>query len=191
MELPPRRTALKRETAASHQALDDLIGDFTTRDAYARYLHGMARFRAPIEAWLQHQSMPDELEDWRPEFYGEDIIRDLADLGNRQPDKGATFAPPPGAGLMGLLYVLEGSALGARLLAKRAERLDLTADFGARHLFRQAGNFVSWRTFSDRMEKVWVYDDSAAAAWANATFAYARNAFEGPMNAARPDRRPY
>ena len=92
---------------------------------------------------------------------------------------------------VGLLYVLEGSSLGARLLAKRAEALGFSADFGARHLFSQARNFSNWRAFSDRMENVRGYDDRAAARWANTAFDYARDAFESAMNAdqacSRPD----
>ena len=183
MDLPPRRLGLKTQTAAAHQALDALIGDFSTPQAYARYLHGMARFRLPVEAWLEDKSMPEELGEWRPGAYGTEIADDLADLGIDTPAQLEPFVPPPGNGLIGLLYVLEGSALGARVLAKRAENIGFSADFGARHLFHQARNFSSWRAFSDRMEKVWVYDEQAAVAWANTAFDYARNAFESTLDA--------
>lgn len=182
MDNPTRRSVLKTQTAAAHQALDDMIGGFTDLDAYRRYLAGMARFRLPLEVWLRQQApLPSDLGDWQPEFYTADILADLEDLTVELPEAATPFAPPAGDGVIGLHYVLEGSALGARLLAKRSEKIGLSAERGARHIFRQAGNLSSWRTFSDRMERMWVYDDRAAAAWANYTFAYARNAFESPF----------
>lgn len=180
MDLLPRRHELKTRTAEAHQALDDMIGAFDGAEAYARYLCGMARFRLPIEAWLKDQPMPAGLEDWNPGLYGEEILADLDDLEIDGPLAPLPFLPPSGDGLIGLLYVLEGSALGARLLAKRAEAIGYAEDFGARHLFHQARNLLNWRAFSDRMEKVWVYDEQAAVAWANTAFDYARNAFESP-----------
>lgn len=190
MDLPPRRLGLKSQTAAAHQALDDLIGNFDTQQDYADYLSGMARFRLPVEAWLLDKAMPDELGDWRPAVYGAQIVADLADLAIGPPVEFHPFNPPSGNGLIGLLYVLEGSALGARVLAKRAEAIGYSAEFGAQHLFHQARNFSSWRAFSDRMEKVWVYDEQAAVAWANTAFDYARNAFESTLDARSTVRRP-
>ncbi|SMC39828.1 biliverdin-producing heme oxygenase [Rhizobium sp. RU36D] len=182
MDNPSRRSVLKMQTAAAHQALDDMIGGFGDLEAYRHYLVGMARFRLPLESWLKQQDpVPAELGDWQPEYYGDDILADLDDLAISPPDAAKPFAPPAGEGLIGLLYVLEGSALGARLLAKRSENIGLSASHGARHIFRQAGNLSSWRTFSDRMERMCVYDDRASSAWANFTFAYARNAFESPF----------
>ncbi|KQW29179.1 heme oxygenase [Rhizobium sp. Root274] len=190
MDLSPRRSDLKQATSQAHQALDDLIGAFVTAEDYARYLEGMARFRLPVEAWLATQPLPTGFEEWQPGLYGEELIDDLHVLGLTPPDELAAFTPPPGDGLLGLLYVLEGSALGARLLAKRAEAIGFTETKGARHLFAQARNFSNWRAFSDRMENVCVYDDRAAAAWADTAFDYARNAFESVLNANRAYRRP-
>lgn len=180
MDLPSRRNQLKQATAAAHQSLDDLIGVFDSEQAYRRYLVGMARFRLPIDGWLGTQAMPVELEDWRPGIYDREMRQDLADLDLDIPEPMHPFAPPPGNGLLGLLYVLEGSALGARLLAKRAEKLGYTDCFAARHLFSQARNLSNWPAFSSRMERVCVYDQQAAAAWANTAFDYARRAFESP-----------
>lgn len=190
MDLSPRRLGLKTSTAEAHQALDAMIGSFDTPASYARYLDGMARFRLPVEAWLAVQPLPDGFEDWQPGLYGEELLADLEDLGLDVPTDLPPFLLPAGDGLVGLLYVLEGSALGARLLAKRAETLGFTDERGARHLFAQARNFSNWRAFSGRMENVCGYDERAAAAWADTAFDYARNAFESGLNADRAYRRP-
>lgn len=190
MDHSPRRLDLKTQTAVAHQALDTMIGSFDTPASYARYLAGMARFRLPVEAWLAVQPLPDGFEDWQPGLYGEELLADLEHLGLDVPTDLPPFAPPSGAGLIGLLYVLEGSALGARLLAKRAEAIGFTETNGARHLFAQARNFSNWRAFSGRMENVCGYDERAAAAWADTAFDYARNAFESGLHADRADSRP-
>lgn len=189
MDLSPRRLGLKTSTAEAHQALDRMIGSFDTPVAYARYLDGMARFRLPVEAWLAAQPLPSGFEDWQPGLYGEELLGDLDDLDLAIPTDLPPVTLPGGDGLIGLLYVLEGSALGARLLAKRAEALGFTDDRGARHLFAQARNFSNWRAFSAHMENVCGYDETAAAAWADTAFDYARNAFESAMNADRSHRR--
>ncbi len=191
MDLPPRRTALKLETADAHAALDAMVGSFQTLDDYKRYLAGIAAFRLPVEAWLSQTSLPADLDGYQPHMVQSELEADLADLNAVEPKDQPAFQPPEGDGVVGLLYVLEGSSLGARLLAKRAEALGLSAEYGARHLFSQARNFSSWRAFSERMENVRGYDDRAAARWANTAFDYARSAFESALNAkytiGRPD----
>lgn len=190
MDLPPRRNALKDATSSAHAALDALVGGFATVGDYRRYLAGIAAFRLPVEAWLSNNALPPAFDDWEPGLVHDELKADLADLETPEPDIARPFAPPEGEGVVGLLYVLEGSSLGARLLAKRAEALGFSADFGARHLFSQARNFSNWRAFSERMENVCDYDDRAAARWANTAFDYARNAFESVLNADHAVRRP-
>lgn len=191
MDFPLRRTALKEATADAHAALDSLVGSFRTLDDYKCYLAGIAAFRMPVEAWLSEAELPLDLKDYEPHRVHAELEADLSDLNTRPPTDQPAFTPPEGDGIVGLLYVLEGSALGARLLAKRAEALGLSADFGARHLFSQARNFSSWRALTEHMENVRVYDNRAAARWANTAFDYARSAFESALNAERSIRRPH
>lgn len=188
MDLPPRRTALKEATASAHAALDALVGSFTSVADYRRYLSGIAAFRLPVEAWLSSAPLPPAFAGWQPGLVRDELKADLADLEAPEPTVARPFMPPDGDGIVGLLYVLEGSSLGARLLAKRAEALGFSGDFGAKHLFSQARNFSNWRAFLERMENVGGYDDRAAARWANTVFDYARNAFESALNADRPVR---
>lgn len=183
MELPPRRSALKEATWSAHMALDALVGSFATAADYRRYLAGIAAFRLPVEEWLSNNPLPQAFSDWKPGLVRDELRADLSDLDASEPRMPHAFAPPQGDGIVGLLYVLEGSSLGARLLAKRAEALGFSADYGARHLFSQARNFSNWRAFSERMENVCVYDAQAAADWANTAFDYARDAFESALNA--------
>ena len=83
--------------------------------------------------------------------------------------------------MVGVLYVLEGSSLGARVLVKAAAEMGLSAEFGARHLFRQAGDRDAWRSFVAMMAAAL---DAPSHDAANATFnafadAYSRMADRG------------
>ena len=53
---------------------------------------------------------------------------------------------------LGVLYVLEGSALGARLLLRRAEALGMNSKFGARHLALQTAMPTAWPNFLSILE---------------------------------------
>ena len=64
---------------------------------------------------------------------------------------------------LGLAYVLEGSALGARLLDRQARALGLDAGFGARHLAAQTADLAAWHTFLGALEAADPFDLDAAS----------------------------
>ena len=85
------------------------------------------------------------------------------------------------AELLGALYVLEGSALGARLIMKSAQALGLGATFGARHLAAQAGDALAWRSYLDLLLNAPLDDAgeatlhrAAAAVFDHFAYAYSR-----------------
>ena len=80
---------------------------------------------------------------------------------------------------MGMVYVLEGSGLGARVLFKRAEALGLTRDFGARHLAAQVASPDSWREFLAVLEHAEPLDMARVADASMLTFEHAERAFKG------------
>ncbi|HBF31544.1 biliverdin-producing heme oxygenase [Rhizobium sp.] len=184
----PRRLMLRQGTADAHSALDSMIGPFTSHQAYEAYLRGMARFRLPIEDMIAQHSPIDMLQNWHPAMILNEIRADLAALGLQE---NVAPSPPPVPHALeewlGVFYVLEGSSLGAKLLAKRAQSLGLTTTTGAAHLFEQAGNFSNWTAFIEVMEGVRDVDEARMIAWANATFDYAHRAFESTMNATCAD----
>jgi len=173
-----RRWLLRDRTAGAHAAVDALVGGFDSRAAYMAYLRAVAAFRLPIERQLAALSWPAGLGDWRPSRVADAIARDMDDLG---------LAPPPAADaglalrgdrLYGALYVLEGSALGARVLLQRAAALGLGPDFGARHLALLGGSLVRWQGFLERLDAADPFDLDGAVEASLATFARARAAFE-------------
>lgn len=82
---------------------------------------------------------------------------------------------------MGVHYVLEGSALGARVLCKQVEALGLTRDHGARHLWAQAETLQSWRGYLDLLMQH-EGDEDALFAGANAAFNAAAGSMERAAN---------
>lgn len=78
---------------------------------------------------------------------------------------------------MGVHYVLEGSALGARVLCKQVEALGLHRAYGARHLWAQAETLEGWRSFLDLLTRH-DGDEDALFAGANAAFNAAAGAME-------------
>jgi heme oxygenase len=120
------------------------------------------------------------LGGWLPSVIADDILADMADLEMQLPQAPCSSGLDIDAhsSLLGTLYVLEGSALGARVLYQRAQALGLTAQFGARHLARQASRIEDWRAFLDILEAADSFDIERAADASLAAFAIAADAFE-------------
>ena len=178
-----RRFTLRQQTSAAHESLDQHIGLFSSPGDYSAYLVGMANFRSCVEPQLR--DLPASLDGWQPSLIGAALTEDMADLGIAVP-----IAALParlsleGSGAFGTLYVLEGSALGARLLYRRAQELGFTATFGARHLAQQSASLDAWSGLLLRLEDAQPFEIDEAIAAANATFAVARQAFEARTRAA-------
>ncbi|MVA72006.1 heme oxygenase [Agrobacterium vitis] len=193
MPFSPRRRLLKEATADAHAELDAVIGDFSSPAAYRAYLLGMARFRLPLEEMIAQQAQRAPFVSWpgtwKPVMIGNMLRADMQTL-ELEDDRCQASVPQPQKteDWLGLFYVLEGSALGAKLLAKRAALLGYGPTHGGAHLFAQAGNFSSWPTFLHLMEELRDLDEGKLVAFANATFAYAYAAFESPMHACYADR---
>lgn len=145
-----------------------MVGRLDTPSAYARYVRGMHAFRSAMEP-----SLPAR-EGWRSAPLRDALAEDMDDLGL------AAVAPAPLAvsddpdWLLGAHYVLEGSALGARVLVKQVAALGLGEDFGARHLWLQARG-VGWADFV-RVLDAQTADVGLAIEGARATFAAAADA---------------
>jgi len=174
------RFILRNHTAATHAALDAQVGGFSTLEHYRHYLRCLRDFRAPVEHALSQVTPPPSFGDWSLKPIAGAIDADLADLGTppAAAPAPADLQPSDDAGWwLGTLYVLEGSAIGARLLLRRAEALGLTADHGARHLALQAGDKEAWPRFMALMDAAGADDVEPAKLAANDTFALALRAF--------------
>jgi heme oxygenase len=180
MEATGNRFVLRDATRDEHQELDARVGHFDDIGAYSRYLSGMARFRGEVEPALSETDLPAEFGNWRPGLICRELERDLADLGCRPPPPAHSFALPGDVpGLLGVLYVLEGSALGARLLVRRAAALGLTSDHGARHLAAQTRRPDGWTGLVGLLDSMAAAGLERAITAARMTFAAAIQAYAG------------
>lgn len=150
-----RSKQLKAATSTTHDSLDKRVmaaDIFANRDNFARFLRVQYRFHRDIDALYSHAGLLALVPDLAERRRLPRISHDLQDLGSDVP---AETAPAVDAGItlpeaLGWLYVAEGSNLGGTVLFKLArERLQLGADFGARHLAGHAdGAARHWRSFT-------------------------------------------
>lgn len=169
------RRVLMTATRDLHETLDRQIGAFGDAAAYGAFLTGSHAFRAAIEPRLAGGA------GWRVPALAPLIAQDLADLGlpvppvplPPVPDTPCLRAPEARAAAC---YVLEGSALGARLLARRAAALGFTPAHGARHLAAQTASPARWRDFLAWLE-AGGFSAPAAARAARDVFGLALDAY--------------
>lgn len=174
------RSLLRAETAKIHAALDTAIGPFDSLPSYKNYLKRQFLFRQPLEALLSQRGLPGRFGAWQPKRIARLLADDMEDLGVALPVHPGTSARPASgddASLLGMLYVLEGSSLGARLLYKRAIELGLSESQGARHLAPQEDDNIRWQEFLTILEETDISEWAQASGAAVATFEVAQNVF--------------
>lgn len=144
---PSLRAALRSHTAELHQKLDERVGDFADAEQYAQFVMRSLRFRLIAEPACDGTAL------WSPMFLTDALRQDAKAL-NLQEIPAAQhvlfFSTP--SEKLGALYVLEGSALGARLLLRRAQALGFTETSGALHLSLQTSDNRRWKAFLEVLD---------------------------------------
>lgn len=176
MKRDSRRFFLRDSTQPYHTELDRLIGPLTSDLAYRRYLKSLAAFRHGAEQAVAATAWPEILSGWAPVPLSSMMRADLKDLSEIRPALPVFPAPASTSALLGLLYVLEGSSLGARFLARQVCILGYTQDFGARHLTLQTASPENWQDFLQRLDKADDWEADSAASAAQSLFCYALDA---------------
>ncbi|WP_431469735.1 biliverdin-producing heme oxygenase [Sphingosinithalassobacter sp. LHW66-3] len=134
----PAHKALRERTRGAHERVDAVFAgyDLSDRAHYAAMLAAHAEVLLPLEAALDRAGAESVTADWPERRRGAALQADLAELAGgpagAPPAPGApigTGGTPPldtgaGAGadqatIAGALYVLEGSRLGGRFLARQ------------------------------------------------------------------------
>lgn len=175
MIAPSLRQLLRDHTDPLHKELDTRIGMFSSSEDYRRYLRGTWRFRTGVE-----DSLPAH-PDWAPVHFASSIRSDLSDLGEPAvPHERPAWVPANRGEMLGAWYVLEGSALGARLLVGAAQALGYSAAYGARHLHLQAEDRRRWPAFIALLDTAPAADIPSALAGAEATFRLAITSYLEP-----------
>jgi len=167
------RSALRHFTQDSHERLDALVGMFDDKESYRRFLTGSYWFRKSLQAACAR------IDFWPIELWLEELVLDLHDLGDTDivPVTMRPISAPTRADQLGLLYVLEGSGLGARLLLRRTEKLGYGPEYGARHLYQQTADRQRWPACLALLEASDGIDQDLALGTAQACFMAAIDIF--------------
>lgn len=113
--------ALRDGTAAAHERVDAVFSQFDLSDraGYAAFLGAHAEAMLPFEQALDAADAGQVVPDW-PERRRGDLLRaDLAELGIAPCPAPSPASNGDPAAIAGTLYVLEGSRMGGRVLARR------------------------------------------------------------------------
>jgi heme oxygenase len=119
---PALRQRLRDATADAHAALDDHFRrlDLRRRADYGHMLRASAAALLPLEAVLAESGVRRVLADWPLRARRDAILADIGRIGGQ-----VHSLPSPGPlsryGVLGTLYVLEGSRLGAKVLLRTVE----------------------------------------------------------------------
>lgn len=168
----PLRSYLKDSTQAAHERLDQLVGDLISETSYRSFVVGSYAHRVAVEQWLDAAAWPAAYGGWRPQGLASLLEADLIDLGEARPAAQPFTMSNDIASLAGVSYVVAGSALGARLIFRKALALGFDSSRGARHLASQQDQLNSWRRLLALMESIDsdAFDRKQAAEAANAVF---------------------
>lgn len=147
-----RSARLNAATDDLHEHLHTVVAranPFASRDNFATWVQVQHRFQREIEPFYQRTDLQQTIPGLADRSRREAVEADLADLGATPAD--IAPAAHADAGLpeaLGWLFVSEGSKLGAAFLYKRAEALQLSDSFGARHLGDpEGGRAQGWKSF--------------------------------------------
>jgi heme oxygenase (biliverdin-IX-beta and delta-forming) len=163
--LNPTHKSLRDGTAAAHDRVDAAFAgfDLTDRQSYAAFLRAHADVVWPLEASLAGAQITPDWEDRKRGALLKEDIAFLPSPVRPQPVEGPLFASDKLDGaptfdrlgangdlsaIAGALYVLEGSRLGGRFLARQ-----LPAGFPRAYLDSNQPP-EKWRTLLDRIDAV-------------------------------------
>jgi heme oxygenase len=144
------REQLRGATGASHVRLDARFAQGLRNARHYRiYLLGMQAFTANAERALAAATLGPSWRPWREPLRAPWLDEDLAALELAPLPAGPALAIECDADAAGLLYVIEGSALGATQLLGDALSLGHQAGSGATFLHRHGGFGAGkrWRDF--------------------------------------------
>lgn len=157
IEAPNRARRLKAASAQAHERVDNGVmqaAPFASPDAYAAFLRFQYRLHRQVEPLYAAPALQPLLPDLAERSRLEALEADFADLGLARPDAplGPELALPEA---LGWLYVVEGSNMGAAILAKEATKIGYSSEHGARHLAgHPEGRALHWRRFTAALDAV-------------------------------------
>ena len=172
----PTHKALRDGTREAHERVDAAFAafDLAERADYAAFLQAHAEVLLPLEDALDAAGAERVTPDWQARKRGPLIAEDLAFLRDASRDAGPFDSPAWRLDTLeaaaGALYVLEGSRLGGKFLARQ-----LPTDFPHAYLASDQPA-EKWRNLLDRLHAILYEPAALQSALAAAHYAFA--AFE-------------
>lgn len=166
------RERLRDATAAAHRELDAQLSSFDLAvfSGYRRFLQASAGALLPLEAALVEAGVTRMFPDWPERARSDAIVADLERLG-REAHATVSVSPMTPSGVLGTMYVLEGSRLGAKFLLKTvAGSADPRVGDATAYLGHGAGKRL-WQSFLTRLASSDSCDEDEAIAAARSAFA--------------------
>jgi heme oxygenase (biliverdin-IX-beta and delta-forming) len=170
------RELLRRATAQAHADVDRRMGAMIGAGArgYTNFLVESAAAILPLEHALTEAGAASLLPDWEKRRRTDALRADLAILG-AQPGSCACVSAIGGeAHQLGMLYVLEGSRLGARVLLREIEASGTEGMRAATRYLRHGEGQRFWQTFLAALEASHAVRRAPHDAIAGAQAAFAR-----------------
>lgn len=152
------RARLRQATAPLHGQVDAAFSDFSLEqpDDYRRFLRAHSRVLSAAEIALERAGFAALLDDWPMRVRRHALYADLVEMDCPLPTA-LSLPLSDFASCWGVAYVLEGSRLGGRVLARRIRQANPTAP--VRYL--EHGDVARlWPAFLTRLEQ-----DAASCAW--------------------------
>ncbi|MDN3274029.1 biliverdin-producing heme oxygenase [Frankia sp. RB7] len=163
---------MRDATSAAHRELDAQMSafDLATFSGYRRFLQASAGALLPLEAALVEAGVARMFPDWPERARSAAITADLVRLGK---DANATVSvlPLTPSGMIGAMYVLEGSRLGAKFLLKTvADTADPRIGEATAYLSHGAGHRL-WQSFLAKLASEQTCDEDEVIEAARSAFA--------------------
>jgi heme oxygenase len=166
------RERLRDATSAAHRELDAQLSSFDLAilSGYRRFLQASAGALLPLESALVEAGVARMFPDWPQRTRSAAIAADLGRLGAAMP---RSVAAPrlTRSGVLGTMYVLEGSRLGAKFLLRTvADAADPRISEATAYLAHGTGQRL-WQSFLAKLESDEQCDEDEAIVSARAAFA--------------------
>lgn len=167
------RHLLRDATSSTHAQLDAQLSalNLDTLPGYRRFLEVNAAALFPLENALVDADVVRIFPDWHERSRHHALLRDLSDLGG----VARPLAIQPRlsfGGILGTMYVLEGSRLGARVILQTIARSGSPAMIQATSYLRHGEGLRLWPRFLVALEQHTITTADATEAIEAARFAF-------------------
>lgn len=147
------RQRLKTATADQHERVDAAFASFDLEspDGYRAFLRAHLGVVHPLESALEAAGIDRLIHDWSKRQRRHALLTDLHSLGDNRVALPVPLDIQPSPGwCLGACYVLEGSRLGGRLLARRVAAANPTAPL---NYLAHTDTTPSWPGFLEEFEQ--------------------------------------